>query len=243
MKYTYQFFTVIVFSCFLITLPSQAETSDPLEGFNRKIFWFNERVDDYVLGPISRGYTEYVPQSARTGVKNFFRNLSSPVYIVSDLLQGNFSDMGTHTVRFLMNSTVGIVGIFDVAESEGFEFKDEDIGQAFGSWGIGGGPYLVLPILGPSNVRDLFGKVGDFALEPLNYPVIYPAIPDHPYTEITFAGGALYAVSLRAGLENAITSAKESSVDYYAFTREAYTQYRNGAIKDSSPTSLDDDEE
>jgi phospholipid-binding lipoprotein MlaA len=225
---------------FLALTVSAEETYDPFESFNRKIFWFNEKADDYVLGPIARTYIEYVPQEARTSFKHFFTNLKTPIYIGSCLLQLKFSQAGTHLGRFLVNSTVGVLGLFDVATEIGWKHQDEDIGVAFGYWGIPEGPYIVLPLLGPSNLRDFVGYAGDWALDPLNVTTVYPDLPNSPTSDITIGLSATRVISTRANLEEAIKSGKESSVDYYLFLREAYTQYRKGLIYDGMPPEEED---
>ena len=146
-----------------------AEVSDPLEKINRGVFWFNEQADRFVIKPVAKGYDWALPKPVKRGVSNVFDNLFTPVVAVSDLLQGNFQESAEDVGRFVVNSTVGVVGVFDVATGWGLEKRREDIGQAFGAWGIGSGPYLVLPILGPSSVRDGVGLVGNYFLLPQNY--------------------------------------------------------------------------
>lgn len=219
------------------------ETYDPIEPVNRGIFWFNDTLDSNILSPVSEVYNEYIPQGARSSVKNFFVNLKTPIYLVSDLLQGDFTEFGNHSLRFLMNTTAGVGGLFDIAADAGFEHKDADIGTAFGKWGIGGGPYIVLPLFGPSNLRDLVGEAGDWSLNPMNAAIVYPPIPNNPYMDIGAGLNAASALSTRAGLESSIKSGKESSVDYYLFVREAYTQYRQGLIYDGMPPEENEVEE
>lgn len=232
---------IILTVLFLSLSVSAEETYDPIEGFNRKIFWFNEKADEYVLGPIARGYIEYIPQDARTSVKHFFSNLKTPIYLGSSLLQLKFTQAGTHLGRFAINSTIGVLGLFDAATDLGLKHEEEDIGIAFGYWGIPEGPYLVLPFLGPSNLRDFVGYAGDWALDPLNMTAVYSSVPNHPTEEITLGLSATRVISTRAGLEEAIKSGKESSVDYYLFLREAYTQYRKGLIYDGLPPEEDEE--
>lgn len=231
----------IIIFLFLVFPVLAEETYDPIESFNRKIFWFNEKADEYVLGPIARGYIDIVPVKARTSVKHFFSNLKTPIYLGSDILQLKFTQAGTHLGRFLVNSTVGIFGLFDVATEIGWNHEEEDIGIAFGYWGIPEGPYLVLPFLGPSNLRDFVGYAGDWALDPLNIAIVYPSVPNSPTQEIATGLSATRVVSTRANLEEAIKSGKESSVDYYLFLREAYTQYRRGLIHDGMLPEEDED--
>ena len=218
--------------------------SDPLEGMNRGIFWFNNKVDAYVLEPIAEGYTAIFPKPVRRSVGNFFDNLSYPVHLASDLLQLKFTQAGEHTGRFLLNTTLGIGGLFDVATDMGLERHEEDIGTALGYYGIGTGPYLVLPFLGPSNVRDLVGLVGDTFLDPRTYIGIDPtANTEWEVTAYTTSG--VEVIHTRADLIEAIAAAKDASIDYYSFVKNSHVQSRESLIYDGFPPEDDewDDEE
>ena len=210
---------------------------DPIEPVNRKIFWFNNKFDEYIFEPVAEAYHYVMPSTARKGVTNFFRNLQYPVYLVSDLMQLKFGQAGTHTSRFLINTTIGVAGFIDVAKELDLEHHPEDIGSALGYWGIGPGPYLVLPFFGPSNGRDLIGLGGDTALSPL---VWGPFVIDD--SEWIFLGlNVLDKVNLRARLLEAVKAGKESSMDYYTFVRTTYHQLRQNTIYDNNPP--EDEEE
>ena len=137
---------------------------DPLECVNRKIFWFNDKVDVYVLAPVARGWEKVSPHCVRTSVSNFFGNLRFPIVTVNDLLQGKVKDGASDVGRFGVNTTVGVLGLFDPASGWGLVKHDEDFGQTLGVWGVPPGAYLVLPLLGPSDPRDAAGFAVDYAL-------------------------------------------------------------------------------
>src|SRR5688572_17843204 len=145
------------------------DPSDPLEGWNRGVYKFNEKADKYVLRPVAKGYDKVMPGFARTGVRNFFSNLLYPTVIVNDLLQLKFKQFGADTGRLLANTLVGLGGLLDVATSVGLEQHDEDFGQTLGYWGVGPGWYLMLPFLGPTDNRDFIGQFADSQTSPLFY--------------------------------------------------------------------------
>lgn len=218
------------------------DVEDPLEDFNRAVFWFNERVDRNVLGPIAESYEELVPKPVRIGVTNFFRNAASPVYVSSDLLQGKFEQAGVHSARFVINTIFGLGGLVDAAKTKGLEHHPEDIGIAFGYWGVGGGPYLVLPFLGPSNVRDFVGLVCDRLLSPTTYIGELP-LSQAEINIAQYGSTALEAVDTRSRLTTAINSGREGSLDYYLFVRSSYHQSRQGTIYDGFPPDEFDDDD
>lgn len=232
---------------FLVNLsaPAQAqEIYDPLEPMNRKVFWFNDQLDIYLLEPVARGYDYIMPEFAQTGVANFFDNLRYPSYLVSDLVQLKFVQAAEHTGRFLVNSTVGIGGLIDVAKHIGLPDHEEDFGTALGYHGVPPGPYLVLPVIGPSNVRDAVGTVVDFFLDPLNIELYVDAVGIAD--DAIFVAWPLRIVQRRADLIQAVETAKETSTDYYLFMQSSYHQYREGLIHDGMPPDeewLDDDED
>jgi phospholipid-binding lipoprotein MlaA len=145
------------------------ETWDPFEPFNRAMFTFNEKFDDWLLKPVAKGYDWVMPDIVKQGVGNFFSNLTQPRVAVNDLLQGKFAQSGSDIGRFLMNSTVGILGFIDVAKSVGLEPNEEDWGQTFAAWGMHDGPYFVWPIIGPRYARDTLGFGFDFLSNPVTY--------------------------------------------------------------------------
>lgn len=197
------------------------EISDPLEPINRGVFWFNEQADRFVIKPVAKGYDWALPRPVKRGVSNVFDNLFLPVVAVSDLLQGNLQASAKDVGRFVVNSTVGVVGVFDVATGWGLHKRREDIGQAFGAWGIGTGPYLVLPILGPSNLRDGVGLIGNYFLQPQNY------IEDDG---VRWGVIALGGIDTRYRLLDASTVLEQAALDRYAFVRSSYTQHRQNLV-------------
>ncbi len=220
----------------------ETEIYDPIEPFNRGVFWFNDTVDVYALEPIARGYDYVVPNAVQRSVENFFNNLKFPVRLVSDLFQGKFEQMGDHTSRFILNTTFGVAGLFDAAEQFGIEAHHEDIGTMLGYHGVGPGPYIVLPFLGPSNARDAFGKVIETALDPIYYLEPMGVYKD----DATNIGAGLLAadvVNTRSRLLDAVESAKEASLDYYLFVRKAYYQIRYEQIYDEAAGETDDFED
>jgi len=217
------------------------EVYDPIEPVNRGIFWFNDQVDIYVLEPIARGYKDYVPEFMRTAVGNFFLNLRYPSYLVSDLVQGKFSQASDHTARFVINSTVGIAGLIDFAKDAGLPDHEEDFGIALAYRGVPAGPYLVLPFLGPSNVRDGVGRIVDLFLDPL-YWVTYSNLSAGTKLAISASATGLKVIHTRAGLLQAVEAAKEGSIDYYLFVQGAYYQHRYGLLTDGAASDLDSDD-
>lgn len=211
-------------------VPAQEEICDPLEPMNRGISWFNDKADIYFVEPIAKGYDAVVPNLAQEGIRNFFSNLRYPIYLLSDVVQLKFGQASQHTGRFLINTTAGVAGIFDVAQYVGLKHQETDFGVALASQGVPAGPYLVLPFLGPSNVRDGIGRLVDSAIHPLailEYSDVRAGISD----PIVYGSLALDMVQTRADLLEAIKAAKESSLDYYLFTQSAYYQYREGLVK------------
>ncbi|WP_420464431.1 VacJ family lipoprotein [Panacagrimonas sp.] len=200
------------------------EPSDPLEPVNRGIYKFNRGADRYVLRPVAKGYRDYVPVEIRGGVSNFLDNLFYPTVIVNDLLQGKFAQGGKDLGRFVLNTTVGIVGIMDVATPLGLPANNEDLGQTFGRWGAGEGWYLMLPLLGPSNSRDLVGRVGDAFTSPTAYVE----------TEEAIAIGVVGAVDARTQLLDA-DKILDEQFDPYIFIRTAYLQRRQSLVFDGNP--------
>jgi len=146
------------------------DPQDPYEDFNRQMFAFNEGVDKAIIEPVAYGYRAVTNEPIREGVGNFSSNLGEPLTFVNHVLQGKLPDAGATFGRFVINTTVGVAGIFDPASSIGIQRTKEDFGQTLGTWGVDDGPFLVLPFIGPTNPRDLTGIGGDLALNPLNYP-------------------------------------------------------------------------
>jgi phospholipid-binding lipoprotein MlaA len=218
--------------------PPHEDASDPLEPVNRVIDTFNDKVDRAILKPAAQGYEVVVPAVARTSVTNFFGNLGEPLVVVNQLLQGKAKDGGADTARFLVNSTIGLLGLFDPASQMGLTKHSEDFGQTFGRWGIGEGWYIVLPILGPSTIRDGVGLVGDYQLDPLAH---YDEVRERN------ALSGLRLIDTRANLLSASKVRDTAALDNYLFTRAAYRQLRWNRIYDGDPPPLqfdfDDEDE
>ena len=191
-----------------------AAEEDPWEGVNRAVFRFNDTVDTYTLKPLAKGYQKVTPDVIETGIGNIFSNLDDVVVLANNLLQGKIRDAGIDTSRILFNTTFGVLGFFDVATRMGLPKNDEDLGQTLGAWGLGNGPYVVLPLLGPSTLRDTGGRVGDSFLRPYRY------INDVPVRNTTFG---VDVVDTRASL---LSAEKMITGDKYIFIRNAYLQNR-----------------
>ncbi len=194
--------------------------NDPAEPTNRTIFAGNQFVDHNALQPVARAYDEYVPSRVRTSLHNFVANLREPGIAVNDTLQANFGRAWNTTQRFVINSTVGGAGLFDVASDWDRPHHDADFGQTFGVWGIGTGPSVQLPLFGPSNVRDTVGKVGDFLANPVSF------IPGGTMSTIELAGTGVGAVDGRADLLGTTDALEQTSLDYYAALRSMQAQRR-----------------
>lgn len=195
---------------------------DPLEGFNRAMFSFNEGVDNALLKPVATGYKTVVPEPARDCVSNVFSNINDIFVGVNSLLQGKVVDAASDACRVLVNTTVGLFGCFDVASKMGLEKHNRDFGQTFGKWGVASGPYLVLPFLGPSNFRDGVGT--------LVYTSLDPVWANHvPTRNVAYS---LRAVNRRAELLDAGNVLEEAALDKYSFVRDAYMQRRRSMIED-----------
>lgn len=208
------------FTVALLPLLAQAGEDDPWESVNRKIFRFNDTVDTYALKPLAQGYQAVTPQFLEDGVHNVFGNIGDVGNLANDLLQGKFHDAGVDTSRLIFNTTFGLLGFFDVARHMGLRKNDEDFGQTMGAWGLQSGPYVVLPFLGPSTVRDTFGLLPDSQLAP------YPYIDHVPTRNLT---RAVDVVDTRASL---LSAEKLISGDKYIFIRNAYLQNREFKVQD-----------
>lgn len=200
---------------------------DPLEGMNRKFYNFNDSIDRNFFEPVARGYVKVTPDPVRSGVTKFFTNANYLNVIANDLLQGKPTQFAQDTGRLLVNSTVGIGGLFDPATKLGLPEHDEDLGQTLGTYGAGEGAYLVVPLMGPNSIRDVPGSATSFLLNPLTY---FGAV-------ITVPFGALAAINTRANLLEASSIRDQAALDPYTFVREAYRQQRQFKIYDGNPPS------
>ena len=204
----------------MLPLAANASEPDPWVGYNRFMFSVNETLDTYTLKPLAQGYQAVTPQPIEDGVSNVFRNIGDVRNLANNLLQGKLHDAGVDTGRLIFNTTFGVLGLFDVATRMGLQRNDEDFGQTLGAWGLGSGPYVVLPLLGPSTVRDAFGRVPDSMLAA-------DAYIDHVPTRNVVIG--VDAINLRASL---LRAERIVSGDKYLFIRNVYLQNREFKVRD-----------
>ncbi|MEW5893734.1 MAG: VacJ family lipoprotein [Pseudomonadota bacterium] len=223
-------------ACAALTLlagcASNGDPRDPLEPMNRAIHSFNEGVDKAALKPIAQGYQAVMPDFAQTGVRNFFSNLDDVSVVANDLLQLKIEQAAHDFMRLSINTTLGFAGLLDIASEAGLKKHNEDFGQTLGRWGVGTGPYLVLPILGPSNFRDTAGRVVDGKyLDP-----VYDLEDDEA------RGGVLFArlISRRADLLEAKEALDAAAVDGYEYTRDFYLERRRALVYDGKPPKLEE---
>ena len=207
-----------------------ANPEDPYEGFNRSMYAFNDGLDKAVLEPAAKGYRAVTNEPIRGGVRNFVSNLGEPVTFANEVLQGKVGNAAGTVGRFVINTTIGIAGIFDPAGAMGIQRTDEDFGQTLGVWGVGTGPYLVLPFLGSTNPRDLLGFGADIAMDPLNYAEFES--DDETRIGIAILGGL-------SGREDAIEAVDgiRDQVDPYTTVRRFYVRNRAALIGNSEPAS------
>ena len=217
---------VVMHGCASLPPGSVRDPGDPFERYNRAAFSFNDAVDRAVLKPVAQAYEAVTPSFLRQAVGNFFDNLSDVSTVANDLLQGKPKMAATHTGRLAVNSTFGLLGLIDVATPMGLERQREDFGQTLGVWGFESGPYLVLPLLGPSSIHDTAGLSVDFATDPVFHL-------DGRGARAATAGPR--AVNGRSRLLEAETTLKEIAFDPYLFTRDAYLTRRRSAVHDGDP--------
>lgn len=208
---------------------------DPWEPFNRRIFWFNDKLDQYALEPVARGWDYVIPDPVQRSLSHFFNNLRFPIVFVNNLLQGKPRPAVEELARFQINTFIGGLGFFDVAADFGLPLQHEDTGQTLGVWGIAPGPYLVLPLLGPSGMRDGVGLVGDAILGFYTYFITVPGV--------TLGATAINLVNERSRLLELVKNAKDASLDYYTFVRNAYVQHRWRLINDRTSRTSPEEEE
>ena len=214
------------------TTTIEDEIYDPFETVNRAIFSFNNVADRIVLEPIAKGYKK-LPSPLQSGINNFLSNLRAPLVVVNQLLQGQGQNAFQSSGRFIVNSTVGIFGLFDVAEKMGLEEKEEDYGQTLATWGVGDGFYLVLPLFGPSNLRDTSGMVLTMLTDPIN---AYAVSEGEAW--LVPMRTAANAVDTRSQIIDEVNALRDNSVDYYAAVRSSYYQNRNAAINNVDDSEL-----
>jgi phospholipid-binding lipoprotein MlaA len=221
------------------------EANDPIEPFNRAMFNLNRGLDLAFFKPLATFYRDVVPQTMRDGIRNFLNNLKSPVILANNLLQGDLNGAKVTISRFATNTIAGFGGFGDPAGDLGAKFRDEDFGQTLAVWGVGEGPYLMLPILGPSNPRDTVGIVADLYMDPVN---MWAENTDR--TAIPVARTLVRGIDERSRYLKTLDDLEKSSLDFYVTIRSLYRQLRTDSIKnggsdDPIPTpsiSLDEDE-
>ncbi|WP_089723906.1 MlaA family lipoprotein [Candidatus Thiosymbion oneisti] len=221
---------VLVGGC--ASVPGDPDPRDPMESYNRAMYKFNQVVDDAILKPVAKGYKAITPEPVDRGITNFFNNLADVTSALNNLFQFKPSRAGSDLGRLAVNTTIGVLGFFDVATDMGLPSYKEDFGQTFGYWGDDSSSYLVLPFLGPSTIRDTIGLGGDIAANPLFY------IDNRP---VTWGLTGLDVTDTRADLLTAGDLLKEAAIDPYAFTRDAYLQHRRNKIFDGNPPEEEDD--
>jgi phospholipid-binding lipoprotein MlaA len=207
-------------SAVLVPFAAQAADDDPWEGVNRAVFRFNDTLDTYALKPLAKGYQAIAPQFVEDGVHNFFKNIGDVNNLANDVLQAKPQAAGVDTARLIFNTTFGLLGFIDVGTRMGLQRNDEDFGQTLGYWGTPSGPYVVLPLLGPSTVRDAFGKVPDGYTRP------YPYMDDVAARNVMLAADV---IDTRASL---LPAEKLINGDKYVFLRNAFLQNREFKVKD-----------
>lgn len=202
----------------------EAEVYDPLEPGNRRVHGFNQQVDRFVFGPVTDTYRKVVPDPARRSIRRALVNLNAPIYMVNNVLQLRFVDAVMTLGAFTMNLTFGIGGLFDTADGIRCELKQADFGQTMALYGVGAGPYVVLPVLGPTTARDGIGWVIDRAFHPLTYVLAVPV-------QLMWGGG--HGVAYREEVADGMAALQETAIDSYAVIRSAYTQAREQSIAEA----------
>lgn len=205
---------------------STGNPRDPVEPFNRGVYQFNDALDKALLKPAAEVYRGVLPQFVRTGVSNFFSNINDVIVALNNLLQGKLIDAVSDVGRIVVNSTAGLLGVLDVATELGLEKHDEDFGQTLGYWGMGDGPYLVLPFFGPKNLRDTVGLIVDYKTDPITY--IDPT-RDRNIVQ------AVRIINRRSELLETSKILETAALDPYEFVRDAYLQRRRNLVHDGSP--------
>ncbi|WP_439633962.1 MlaA family lipoprotein [Glycocaulis sp.] len=207
------------------TRPESLQANDPFEPLNRAVFSFNAAADDAVIAPVAYAYRDAVPSPARKGVRNALRNLNEPVVFANLLLQGRPGDAFATASRFGLNTIVGVGGLFDVASEANIARRDTDFGLTLGHWGVESGPYMVLPFLGPSSVRDTFGRFVD------RYPHPTYWVEDVRETEAIWVYRGIFAIDVRLQLDETFQSLERSAIDPYVQLRSVYRQNRANALE------------
>ena len=206
------------------------ETNDPLEPLNRRIFAFNQVVDRSVIRPVAQAYVRVLPRPCRDTLRNFCANLGEPVILANDVLQGRLNRAAVTSARFLINSTAGFAGLADIATPKGFVRQTGDFGQTLFVWGVPDGPYLVIPVLGPANLRDAVGQGTDGYLDPFRYLGKEDHFPAWERYGPLIVGG----IDERARNLDTLDAVEKDAVDYYASLRSLFRQHRAAQIRGSA---------
>ena len=215
---------------------NSGEVKDCFEGLNRATFSLNQGLDKVIFKPVAKGYRK-LPSPIRSGTSNALENISSLITIPNNILQGEFRKAGVNTGRFVVNTTVGILGIFDVATKMDFpEYEREDYGQTFGAWGIGAGCYVVLPVIGPSTVRDAFGSFVNVLGGDPYYNASVHGNNQYLDKDIYMTTKIVSGIDFRAKNLESIDNLEKNSMDFYASVRSLYLQDRQQKIRNSDPT-------
>lgn len=213
-----------------VSVAEGLEINDPIEDTNRVILNVNEAIDKAVLEPVARGYRYATPEAFRYVLRNFLRNLKSPIIIANQLLQGDLEGTANSTGRFVINTLAGFGGILDLAEQGGIPYEPEDFGQTLAVWGVDNGPYLVIPLLGPSTARDATGSLVDMYADPVR---IYLFNTDREGWH--YGRTAASIIDQREEMLELIDDLRRNSYDYYAAIRSAYVQRRQALVNDLDP--------
>lgn len=220
--------SLLLLSVFLGGCASTGDPRDPFESYNRAVFTFNDKVDEVAVKPAAEAYRATLPRFMQTGISNFFGNLGDVWTAANNYMQGKFEDGVNDTMRVAVNSTLGIFGVLDIATEAGLPKHSEDFGQTLGKWGVQSGPYFVLPLLGPSTVRDSLVTPLDLAADGWSY------VSSQPWTAV---GTVTRVVDLRSRALDASNLLEEAALDRYVFVRDAYLQRRESRVYDGEVPS------
>jgi phospholipid-binding lipoprotein MlaA len=229
------FGVIVMTGCATTQQNERVAKIDPFEPMNRAVFSFNEVADDYLIKPIAEAYKFVLPEFARTGVTNFFGNINDVLIAANNLLQAKPVEAANDIGRFLINSTIGILGLFDVATDMGLDKNREDFGQTLGVWGLPDGPYVVLPFFGASNVRDTVGLVVDIETD-------FMMNTNKLNSDEKIAVNLLKTINRRANLLDAGQLLEDAAFDRYSFVRDGYIQRRRNQIHDGNPPPLKEED-
>jgi phospholipid-binding lipoprotein MlaA len=227
--------SIVIVGCASLPAGEIRSKSDPFEPMNRAVFSFNEVLDDYLMTPVAKAYRFVVPEFLRERFSNMFSNIGDIYTSVNNLLQGKPKEAADDLVRVFVNTTLGLGGMFDVATAGGMEKRKEDFGQTLGVWGVGPGPYIVLPLFGASNLRDTAGFFVDIKTD-----ILFQQIPD---TSVRNTVTGVRIVDMRAKYLDSSNLLQEAAIDKYTFVRDAYFQRRRNLIYDGNPPEIKEEED